>query len=339
MGDFALSTGRFADQIVLSDKGNFDYERNCPASATTIKIREPWIVLDLSRTTFSDTQSYIQNVCAADPALNPAPNPAPKPTPTSKVNGHHGHHDDFSILLDDGDDPSWEKYVLLPRPGKSALLKHLEGRRNRRAPAFPMPTPAPGSPAEPDTVVVAHGNGTVFYLLRDKPDVGVASVFTHGVNETEINVFLEAFEIFHQHNVSKILIDLQGNSGGYVSFAAQLVQVFFPNGQAFGTSLPSDLRVTESIQQLSTAGFGIYDADLYDAESYIDWDSKSQYTSNDLFVQFRALGRGGRDAEYSKLATLKPSQMPHHPQLANYPWTNNSSQIAILTDGRCGSAC
>ncbi|KAI8348614.1 hypothetical protein B0O80DRAFT_462717 [Mortierella sp. GBAus27b] len=330
MGDFALSTGRFADQTVLSNK-NFDYERNCPASATTIKIREPWIILDLSRTTFSDTQSYIQNVCAADPAPS-----SPKPTPSSKVNGGN-----YGILLADGDDPSWEGYVLLPRPEKSALLERLERRRRRRAPGFPMPTPtpAPGPPAEPDAVVVAHGNGTVFYLLKDKPDVGVASVFSHGVQDSEINVFLEAFEIFHQHNVTKILIDLQANSGGYVSFAAQLVQVFFPNGSAFDTSLPSDLRVTESIQELSNAGFGIYDVDLYDASSYLDWKSKSKYTSNLLFDEFRALDRGGRDADYSQLATLEPSYMPKHPQLANYPWTNKATQITILTDGRCGSAC
>ncbi|KAG0005187.1 hypothetical protein BGZ65_011752 [Modicella reniformis] len=135
------------------------------------------------------------------------------------------------------------------------------------------------------------------------------------------------------------LKNFQGNGGGSVAFASLLVQAFFPNKDPLEKSLPSDLRVSKSIQDLSTAVFNTGNGGRYNAAYYVDVQTGSPYSSNSLFYDVVTLTRNGRQAVYSKTTTLYPRISPKYSQLATYPWTANADHITILTDGRCGSAC
>ncbi|KAG0240748.1 hypothetical protein BGX31_001686 [Mortierella sp. GBA43] len=313
-GDFDLSSGEFAERAALPDKGYIDYELVCPSSASPINVRDPWRILDQYGFAFSDTSSFIRNICY--------------PTPST---GSQVDDDAASPIINDGDS-TWKKPGMVIEPKKSALQEFLRANGGPQAPAT-------GPPAEPsDAIIVATGGGSLFYLLKSKPDVGVVVVFSHQVQESEIGVFMNAFDIFHRNGVTKILIDFQGNGGGVVEFASALVQLFFPNSPPFDTSLPSDLRVTESTLKLSNALFKSPRGGLYNAAQYFNWATKSPYQSNELFQQFHVINRG-RDAYYTQMGTLAPAKSVNDPKLASYPWTNNPEKIVILTDGRCGSSC
>ncbi|KAG0240749.1 hypothetical protein B0O80DRAFT_501973 [Mortierella sp. GBAus27b] len=315
-GDFTLTSGTFAERSKLPDKGYVDYEIVCPSSTTPVKVSDPWKVLTSSRIIFDDTPSFIKNLCTSNR------------TSTSQA-----YTDSASQLVNDDESMWGASGGMTITPKKSALLEFLKANGGPQEPVIsPMAELS-------DAVVVARGNASVFYTLKSKPDVGVVVVFTHHALPPEFNTFLKAFEVFRKSNVTKILIDLQGNGGGYVTFASELVQLFFPDAPPFDTSFPSDLRVTDSIVNLSKGFFNKTVYGIYDASRYIDWTTKTQYKSNELFEKRRLINRGGRDANYTKLATAIPSKLPNFAQLANYTWTNKPGQITILTDGRCGSSC
>ncbi|KAG0308691.1 hypothetical protein BGZ98_007162 [Dissophora globulifera] len=301
--DFILSSGEFAERATLPENPYVDYVLQCGTTADPIRLRENWRVLPLTGKGFSDMDSYLSNVCYP-------------PKPTEQPSNMYKRELDQPV-----------KRQLFPVARKSALLD-----------ATPSPATLP-TQGLAQAVQLGHGNATVWYTLKDKPNVGVIVVSTHVAEDAELDIALQGLELFSKANVTNIIIDFQGNTGGSVAFASFLVQLFFPSTSQLDTSLRSDLRVTKSIQDLSTAAFNVSEAGLYDAAGYIDLDTKQTYTNDDLFLQSISLTRNGRQTGYTESTTLQPAILPKIEALASYPWTNQPNNIRILSDGRCGSAC
>ncbi|KAI8348613.1 hypothetical protein B0O80DRAFT_429606 [Mortierella sp. GBAus27b] len=321
-GRYGLSSGDFAERTAMPDKAYVDYELVCPSSTTPIQVRDQWRVLRLTRTAFTSTQTYLANVCAPDPTSSHT---------NSRTDGWSGLQSiEHALKLGT---PSKQSLLRTTRK-MSALLEEVSANPGRNA----APAPAPKAPAS-DAVLVASGNATVFYTLKSKPDVGVIVVFTHDAEDEELDVILNALEIFHKSGVTRLIVDFQGNGGGSVSFASELVQFFFPNVKAFDKSLPSDLRVTPSTLELSNASFNKSSGGLYNAAQYVDWETAVPYKNNGLFQQAVTYTRSGRQAQYTKPSTLYPSDLGTVAQLSTFAWTNKPEQITLLTDGRCGSSC
>ncbi|KAF8941376.1 hypothetical protein EDD21DRAFT_1413 [Dissophora ornata] len=301
LGEFITSSGDFAQRFRLPDKAYIDYELNCPTSSATINLRENWKVSPLSQASFTDVNSYLANVCYSTPAS------------TSNNN--------------------MQKRELIHPTTRQLYPTH---RKSTFLDAVP-------SPQTPQGLAMANklgaGNATVYYQLKDKLDVGVIVVFTHAAEDSELDVILNALEEFQKLNVTKLIFDFQGNGGGSVSFASNLVQLFFPNKGPLDKSLPSDLRVSKTNQDLSVAAFNTSYGGLYDASGYIDLATKGLYTNDSLFMDPVTLSRNGRATQYSELTTLGTDSLPTIKELGSFPWTNNPNNIRLLSDGRCGSSC
>ncbi|KAI1294003.1 hypothetical protein EDD11_008288 [Mortierella claussenii] len=307
--DFIISSGDFAERATLPDKSDVEYTLQCANHNNIITVRDSWKVLPLNQAHYTDVPSYVANVCHTT-----APSPPPSNNTIHKRALEQLPH----------------KRYLYPVPKKSVFLEELD------AAAVPPTNVTEGFPGAEK---LGAGNATVYYHLKDQPDVGVVVVFTHAAEPAELDVALAALDEFHKRNVSNILFDFQGNGGGSVAFASFLVQLFFPSKAELDNSLRSDLRINPSIQELSRAVFNNSDGGLYNGAQYVDLKTHSLYTTDALFLESVNLTRNGRQSEYTDSTTLAPQLLPEIKQLASFPWTNNPANFRILSDGRCGSAC
>ncbi|KAF9342710.1 hypothetical protein BGX26_007003, partial [Mortierella sp. AD094] len=307
-GKYTIASGEFAERSALPERAFVDYEVKCNNSASSTKIREPWrVLISRSLPEFTSIDSYVSNVCK----------PVSPSTGGSDSKAMKGIVSPF-------------KRPLIPVRQKSAFLDLVSPTAN-----------APQGLISAE--MSASGNATAYYRLKNQPDVGVIVVFTHDVQDelNELDLCVSIMDEFHKRNVTNIIVDFQTNLGGSVDFASTLVQLFFPNKGPLDKVLPSDLRVDESIQEVSKAVFNITDGSggLYNDVIYIDFETEEQFTSNSLFLNPTTLTRNGRSATYTKHAGVATLILPKIEGLAAYPWTNNAANIRLLTDGSCGSSC
>ncbi|KAK3841539.1 MAG: hypothetical protein J3R72DRAFT_524363 [Linnemannia gamsii] len=321
---FDIDTKRFGDL-----PGSFTLRSNLPATATTkyelqcgdsepISLNDNWQILPQNAAEFHDVASYIENVCLSQPEDAEPDNSIPN-TRDDVIMGRFHHKRE--------EPPHIKTYV----------------EHKKRAAALAAPSNEPPNPPQqqfPGADLISSANGTAFYQLKAKPDVGVLVFHTFDAKpETEVPHIIASLKELHKRNVSKILIDFQGNGGGYVRLAVEAVQTFFPSAEYLATTMASDLRVTRSIQALAAASFNKADT-LFDGSSYINFDNGTEtYIDNRLFAQPVTYTRGGRSAQYTERTTFLTALSEVDPALSTFPWTNNANNIRILTDGRCGSSC
>ncbi|KAF9086400.1 hypothetical protein BGX23_008905 [Mortierella sp. AD031] len=308
-GSFETLVGEFAQRADLPERGYIDYGLQCGASTAVIHVRDNWKVIPRFATTFNDIASYTNNVCL----------PAPASTVSSARSSSQGP-------------------VGMYRPHAPRIKRDPTEVKG----AIDAPPAAPVPSFQGATRIGVAGNGTVFYQLTAQPHVGVMVVYTHSVDSQsgELDLISKNFAAFHEHGVTDILIDFQGNYGGYIYFASALVQKFFPNKNGpLDAALPSNMRVTKSAQQLSHLGYNTTWGDNFNAQWFYDYTDKDFYANDDLYMNPVTSIRNGRAANYTEITSYYPHTIAEEPELATYPWTNNPAHIRILTDGRCGSSC
>lgn len=305
---FEIVNGDFSLRSMLPENAHIDYGLVCPNSTTVVPIRDAWIIFPETQIEFSSVQTFVQNVCEAPPTNSGG-------SPQKRQLFHPKEH---PLIPQVKKNPF--KQVSLVVDGAAGLH--------------------PPDPIRSAVMFGTPGQGAVVYRLNQRPDVGIVHVWTHDVDDiiAELSNLIDNLVALSRNGIRNIIIDFQGNFGGLVSFASTLVQLFFPNKGSLDTTLPSSLRVTESIQQLSTALWNS-SSGLYDATNFYDYTDRHLYTNNDLFMNATTSIRNGRSANYTETTTLWPAVLPALPELASLPWTNNASNIRLLTDGRCGSAC
>ncbi|KAF9961971.1 hypothetical protein BGZ72_000594 [Mortierella alpina] len=304
-GGMQVVAGDFAERLRLPEAPYIDYKIQCKGSAKPMALREKWKVVNMTdATTFRDTKEYVANVCLA-------------------ASSSQANHDGNQVLRSNPPGPR-----VAERPKRSVFLRFLR------------------TPSLKDATVnltgadlIMEAKSVIFYRLKDHPKVGVLVVPAHDPSRNGLQDLVNGLTEFHKRNVTNVIIDLQGNSGGIVAFAYNLVQAFFPNKGQFDISLPMDLRASNSTQKLAAALFENKWGSPYDAASYINYENKTPYRNADMFTQPVRLTRNGRTDFYSQLSISAPFKEASYPQLDSFPWTNKPHSIHILTDGRCGSAC
>ncbi|KAG0261152.1 hypothetical protein BGZ95_004283 [Linnemannia exigua] len=306
---FIDEPGEFSVRAYLPDKRYIDYELRCSnkkSSSRPIRLREEWVVFPQSKIQFEDVESYVANVCLSQGGA----------APSSAVHGQ-----------------------ARPHLRKSApLIK----KRDLLHAYDTVETLVPVQKFDDAEKLVA-GNATIFYRLKSQPDVGVMVVHTLDANFDEVDTILEGLTAFHSHNVTKVLVDLQGNGGGILSLSSDLTQMLFPNNNTLDASFEVDMRAPETVQRLSALGFNSPYGANYDARAYHDLqvEGAPQYENNDLFMKPVNITRNGRTNQYSERTVLysTPLSTETLTAVAAFPWTGRRENIRILTDGRCASAC
>ncbi|KAG0299550.1 hypothetical protein BGZ97_003645 [Linnemannia gamsii] len=312
---FLDESGEFAYQSYLPDKGYIDYELHCSNKRPSgpIRLREEWNVYPQTEIAFKDVKSYVANVCMmAEDETESAPQGRSRP-----------HRRNLAIPIKkrdlENDDDVTATAVGAPR----RLVQEFR-----------------------DAEKLVSGNATVFYHLKSQPDTGVMVVYTFDAEDEEVNIVLKGLTAFHNRNVTKILVDFQGNGGGLISLSSNLVQMLFPNKQPRDASYEADLRVNKSVQKAAAVGFMTDDGgySTYNANEYYDLQTTgpaSRYNNNDLFAKPVNITRNGRATLYSEKTAMyfDPLSTKIVKALAKFPWTGRRENIRILTDGRCGSAC
>ncbi|KAF9152780.1 hypothetical protein BG015_004735 [Linnemannia schmuckeri] len=305
---FETLNGDFSLRSMLPEKAQIDYGLVCPNSTTVVPVRDAWSIFPATQIKFNSLQTFVQNVCKAPPTASTGP-------PQKRQ---------------------------LYQPEEHPLIPQVKKNPFKQANII-LDDAASLTPPEPiklTAIFGTPGQASVVYRLDQRPDVGVVHVWTHDMEDdaAELINLVNNLVALSQNGVRNIIIDFQGNFGGLVNFASTFVQLFFPNKGALDKTLPSNLRVTESIQQLSSALLNSSNG-LYDATSFYDYADKHVYINNELFLNVTSSIRNGRSANYTETTTLEPSVLPVIEELTTLPWTNRAANIRLLTDGRCGSSC
>ncbi|KAF9901266.1 hypothetical protein EC991_006371 [Linnemannia zychae] len=328
-GSFEVFPGQFALRNFLPERASIRYELQC--AGKKIVVEDEWFITPQMPWQFTNTDSYIKNVCLA-----PTQPPAGAEASASVIQ----KRDVVSISPQRRD----EIFALTKR----ALVSDEQAQAAAAAPRPPSPTPV-----YPEAIKIAAGNTTVFYQLKDRPTVGIV-VFVSGlIGFNDINFIYKSLDTLHQKGVTNIIIDVVSGDGGYANIGPDFAQFFFPNKGPLDKARQMNLRVTPAIQQLSAKVFNSTDGGysklgnmfsgsgggFYDSSRFIDFSRNKTYNDNSLYMDTVTQSFNGRKSQYTKLTAYKQSTHPVRPNVATYPWTNNPSRLRIVTDGRCLSAC
>ncbi|KAF8934556.1 hypothetical protein BGZ47_010313 [Haplosporangium gracile] len=301
-GLFTDSPGEFSQRSTVPQGPYLDYRLKCANSTDTVELREDWRILPQIETAFTDAGSYVANVCIAPPE------------------------------------------VVAP-PAEGGLLRRRDEPVHRITKrAEPEHTSPSTGPQFPSADLLVAGNATVFYHLKDQPSTGVlvCHTFLPEDVEAEKNVILAGLQAFDAHNVTNILVDFQGNTGGSIDLSAFLVQMLFPNKNPLDAAFPSDMRVSKPMQELAKLSYNNSNYGYFNAHVFINLSNGTAvYENNDLFDKPVTLNRNGRRSLWTEKTTLNfpPVAVEYMTAVASFPWTAKAENIRILTDGRCGSAC
>ncbi|KAF9141353.1 hypothetical protein BGX30_004989 [Mortierella sp. GBA39] len=274
---FQNAPGPFSARAYLPPTATIKYEIQ-RSQAQSIALEEPWQIVSLVKDGFADVKSFVQNTCAA------------KPVTAGAEGGANALRDEIKggLLHMREESEHYKRYLAY----MERATAEAEAATAKDAAPSPPPTSAPD--------LLSAGEGTAFYHLRAQPDVGVLVFHTFGASPiTEVGAIINGLKEFHARGVTKLVIDLQGNPGGFVNLAANTVNTFFPSNEFLATNLASDLHVTPVIQQLVAQSFG-KSRNLYDAAQYIDFGNNNQaYTDDNLFSQPVTYTRSGRTSQYT----------------------------------------
>ncbi|KAF9284772.1 hypothetical protein BGZ88_009811 [Linnemannia elongata] len=331
-GDFVVFPGQFAVRNLLPERATVRYELQCGGSKKKVVVEDEWVINPQMPWQFTDTESYIKNVCLA---------PAGGAVASA---GSLRKRDLVSISSDHHE----EVYAL----NKRVFDAQAASPPSPSVTSPPVATPTLPS-VYPEAIKIATGNSTVFYQLKDRPTVGVIVFVSAMIDFHDIDFTYKSLETFYQKGVTDIIIDVVSGNGGYANVGPDFAQFFFPNKGPLDKLVKMNLRVTPAIQQLSTKVFKSTDGGysqmgnmfslagggFYDSSRFFDYANNRLYTDNSLYTDTVTETRNGRKAVYTKMTAYKPVTHPVNTNLAKYPWTNNPSRLRIVTDGRCLSAC
>ncbi|KAK3848347.1 MAG: hypothetical protein J3R72DRAFT_469845 [Linnemannia gamsii] len=334
-GGFVVYPGQFALRNLLPERASMRYELQCDGqSKRGVVVEDEWVITPQMPWQFTDTESYIKNVCLA-PVQPPIGASASIVQKRDVVSISAQRRDEISALT------------------KRAFVGDDLVRAAAPDAAAPPTTTPPLPPVYPEAIKIAEGNSTVFYQLKDRPTVGIIVFVGAMIDFNDINFMYQSLDTFHQKGVTDIIIDVVSGDGGYANVGPDFAQFFFPNKGPLDKATQMNLRVTPAIQQLSAKVFKSSDGGysemgnmfslrgggFYDSSRFIDFANNRTYTDNSLYLDTVTQSRNGRKSQYTKQTAYRQTTHPVHPKLATYSWTNNPSRLRIITDGRCLSAC
>ncbi|KAG0246188.1 hypothetical protein BGX31_003901 [Mortierella sp. GBA43] len=317
--DWLISPGGFSKRWEVPAKDSMDYTIQC-ASGGPKNITVPWIVkpsenMELNR--FKDTESYWNTQCVAP--LTPYSN--------SRNNKNTGRK--FTENNDVGHRTNEAPGTRLFR--ERGFIQLPKGGKNGRNGGVQTITKAN------EVLVMAT---TAFYQLKDsKACVAViaseeAAYFKF--DPSDYLQFIEGLQKLRDGGCKKLILDMTNNGGGSVDYAYFINMVFFPDAKPY---FVEDLRSNAYIQGAAKIAIKQPTArSVFDARGYVSMATGKVYKDDSMFTKGVNMKRGGSTDTYTQKNYFEFG-WPFMPLAKNntLPW--KASDMAIVTNGFCGSAC
>ncbi|KAF9410244.1 hypothetical protein BGZ94_001719 [Podila epigama] len=336
--DWLISPGGFSKRWEVPAKADMEYTIQCNAGKTQ-KITVPWIVKPNSDyiyfNSFTDTKSYWDVQCLAE--ASPYDNARNRNNNNNRNrngggrNGNGKDDDDDSII-----DFGRQRINLAPattlfRERGSIKIPGGGNRNGRNGGAPAVITKAR------EILLTAT---TAFYRL-DKSNACVAVIASEEAayfkfDASDYLQFIEGLKKLRDGGCKKLILDMTNNGGGSVDFA------YFINSVLFPSTLPyfdEDLRSAPVTQAIARAAIKTPNVvSIFDARGYMAVSTRKAYKDASMFTKTISHTRGGKSSPYTQRNFFEYG-WPFMPMPKNetLPW--KAKDMAIVTNGFCGSAC
>ncbi|KAF9364946.1 hypothetical protein BGX34_011987 [Mortierella sp. NVP85] len=306
--EWAITPGGFARRWEVPEKDSVEYTLKC--GSKTSKVKLPWIVRPNGRFehgAFHDTASYWETQC-----LPKAPEPVVQKQKKSKKNEAPAT-------------TTFKERGTIPLTGA--------GKNSRVSAAALQPITK--------ATEVFVSKTTAFYRLKNSK-VCVAVHATEDVehftdNPVDYLNFIEGLKKLRDGGCKKLILDMTNNGGGSVDFAYFINRLFFPKAKPY---FVQDLRSNSYVQGASKHADTQDDTSSnFDGRGYVSMTTDKLYKDADtMFTKGFKYTRGDHTDTYSQRSYFEHG-WPFLPlaKKDQLPW--GADDIAIITNGWCGSAC
>ncbi|RIA89246.1 hypothetical protein C1645_772922 [Glomus cerebriforme] len=320
-------SSQFTLRLVLPEKESTTYDLKCGSETKTITRNWEAVINnsdDLDK--FTDSNSYWQNFCANPPAGEKVQPPQEPITPEipppirniGKEPNVNSKKDKRKYHRRTKSEKSHTKcrniaYPIDPLTVNPELLKSL-------------------SPPVNINNLVFDAKIAQFYSLGN--DVGVAVLATYDIGNnisvdtltTSFGNLQTGFKKLADNGAKKLVLDLSNNEGGLTIISHFVNSLLFPNANP---SLPTDFKLTdiEKSAILKASNSSQPTNSIFDFGGYLSVDEQSFNNTNE-FLESKFIENDISSINGFFAATQSSSSLP---------W--KSSDMIMLTNGYCGSAC
>ncbi|KAG0026905.1 hypothetical protein BGZ81_006034 [Podila clonocystis] len=327
--EWHISPGGFAKRWEVPAKSSMDYTIQCGTAAPQ-KLTVPWIVKPNTEyiyfNSFTDTKTYWDAQCIA---------PA---SPYDNSRGHPGNsisRNGKNVTIPEVDFVHQRTNVLAPATQlfreRGSIALPRGGGRNGRNGALAVISKAK------EILITAT---TAFYRL-DKSDACVAVIASEEAAYFKFDAsdylgFIDGLKALRNGGCKKLILDMTNNGGGSVDFA------YFINSVLFPATLPyfdEDLRASPIAQGVAqAAGKMTSVSSIFDSRGYNSVATRKPFKDATMFTKTVSMSRGGSTSAYTQ-RNFFDYAWPFMPMAKNetLPW--KAADMAIVTNGFCGSAC
>ncbi|KAJ3414276.1 hypothetical protein HDV05_006805 [Chytridiales sp. JEL 0842] len=325
-GSYTLVDGDFYQTITPTIDHPLNYTYVLQNATTFVTVQVPWLAGLIQQRSFNDTNSFYQVFCAP-----PSPSSSSLNTTRKAIIRPSSEPNEITFRIP----PQMIQLPASPLPDLDPELLHtvqeqvLQSTRKRDT-----TQPNPNVPLRFDS------NGA-FFNIDGLHGVWSFSTFLpqdqsqRGINNWIGNI-AGGLQALQQAGAKKLIVDVSGNYGGFICMAHGMADYLLP-GSPFVTF---DIRLTKTTEKLIN-GSTVLDPTIGRPSMFMEYDKTS--TTGDVSIlqpgqQFR---RGGQTSNYTNRFIYTPCgsfvQALRRNLTALSEW--GVDNIAIVSDGRCGSSC
>lgn len=318
--DWLVSPGGFSKRWEVPTKSSMDYTIQCATGAAK-KITVPWIVKPSSNFefhTFKDTATYWNVQCLAP--LTPDSNSVSgnslgRNYTENNAVGHRTNEAPGTRMFRE------RGFISMPKGGKNGR-NGAPQTITKATEVFTMAT-------------------TAFYKLKTNPNTCVAVIASEEAayfkfDPSDYLQFVEGLTKLRDGGCKKLILDMTNNGGGSVDYAYFINMVFFPKAKPY---FVEDLRSNAYVQGAAKVAIKQPTArSVFDARGYVSLATNKVYKDASMFTKGITIKRAGSSQIYSQKNYFEYG-WPFLPLAKNntLPW--KATDMAIVTNGFCGSAC
>ncbi|KAF9313403.1 hypothetical protein BG003_005235 [Podila horticola] len=332
--NWGIYPGGFARRWALPAKPTMDYTLHCGASKKPVTITVPWRITPsdaFEYGIFDDTKSYWEVQCIANANMHSGLNNKAQRNNKGAVNG-------VAALGGDKEKVAPATQFFRQR-GKIEIAAPPRRSNGKNAPANDSPEVITRAKQ-----VFSTGTTAYYQLTGSNKDKCVAVISNEDAgdfrfqDEDYVN-FFKGFQLLRDRGCKKLILDMTNNGGGSVDFAYFVNKVFFPKEDAFFVQdLPASTMVQEVAKIASAKKYKGDDGSMFDARRYVSLATKQSFKDATMFTKGTTAQRGGKTVSLSQRNYFEHS-WPFVPLKGKNALTWKPEDMAIVTNGYCGSAC